>query len=434
MRRTTRADWSPGAPFRFAVGIEDTFIAQEYPGRRKLDEYELTQHYQYWQEDLRLVARSGADSLRWGVPWYRVEAEPGTFRWDWVDAVVDTIAGHELTCIVDLMHYGTPLWLDNSFLNPDYPERVAEYASRMAQRYGDRLHVWTPLNEPVINAIYCGERGLWPPHLHGHSGFVAVLMSLSEGIVRTQSALAEVQPDASFVHVDAGFRFEGLAPPARALLEERRFLGLDLPLGRVAEGHPLLPWLVEQGASEARLEWLHEHAVTPDVVGVNYYPAFTTVAVEGGTERPVEAGVAGLEDLVRLYAERYDLPLMITETSRGGPVAERAQWLQESLTAVGALRGEGIPLVGYTWFPFLALVDWLYRESTEPVERWLVQMGLVDLEPLPGSSVLQRRPTELVDLFRAATSPPAPPLGQPAGGEPADTPAGRRTPTNQEDE
>lgn len=37
----------PGRTFRFAVGIEDTFIPQELPGQRRLDEYELTRHYQY---------------------------------------------------------------------------------------------------------------------------------------------------------------------------------------------------------------------------------------------------------------------------------------------------------------------------------------------------------------------------------------------------
>jgi beta-glucosidase len=144
--RPTRADWSVSAPLRLAVGIEDTFVADERPGRRKLDEYELTQHYQFWEQDLDLVADSGARWLRWGIPWYRVEPEPGRFAWDWVDAVVDRLAALDVTCIVDLMHYGTPLWLENSFLHPDYPRRVAEYAAAAAQRYVDRLHVWTPLN------------------------------------------------------------------------------------------------------------------------------------------------------------------------------------------------------------------------------------------------------------------------------------------------
>jgi len=46
--------------FLWAVGIEDTFIIQ--PHRRTgrlLDEYELTQHYDRWREDLGLVASLG---------------------------------------------------------------------------------------------------------------------------------------------------------------------------------------------------------------------------------------------------------------------------------------------------------------------------------------------------------------------------------------
>lgn len=409
MSATTRADWSVGAPFRFAVGIEDTFIAQEYPGHRKLDEYELTQHYQFWEQDLDLVASCGADSLRWGIPWYRVEPEAGHFSWDWVDRVVDRMAELGLTCIVDLMHYGTPLWMENSFLHPDYPKRVAEYGARAAERYGDRLHVWTPLNEPVINAVYCGRRGLWPPRLTGDGGFTTVLVRLAEGICRTQHAIRSMQDDASFVHVEAGFRYQG-RPADLAVLQERRFLGTDLVTGRVAEDHPLWGWLLSHGAEEGRLTWLQENAVTPDVLGVNYYPAFTTVRVEHGSERPVEAGVAGLVDLVELYHHRYGLPLMVTETSRGGSVIDRREWLVQSLDTVAGLRARGIPLLGYTWFPFLALVDWLYRESTNPTAEWLVQMGLIDLTPEPGGLALQRQATELVELFRDATKRGMPPV------------------------
>jgi len=42
--------------FRFAVGIEDTFVPHGFPGHRALDEYELTQHYRFWSEDLGLAA------------------------------------------------------------------------------------------------------------------------------------------------------------------------------------------------------------------------------------------------------------------------------------------------------------------------------------------------------------------------------------------
>jgi beta-glucosidase/6-phospho-beta-glucosidase/beta-galactosidase len=402
--RRTRSDWSATAPFRFAVGIEDTFIPQERVGLRRLDEYELTQHYQFWREDLDLVARSGADSLRWGIPWYRVEPDPGRFEWDWVDRVVDYIAELGLTCIVDLMHYGTPLWMTDSFLDPDYPARVAAYAAAAASRYGDRLDVWTPLNEPNVNADFCGQRGVWPPYRTGEEGFVALTVPLAEGIAATQRAIRDVQPDASFVYVEASFRYTGdRFPIPRDVLDERRFVVLDLALGRVGADHPMRTWLLRHGADPERLERLMDDPVVPDVLGVNYYPAFSTVCFDdSGSQVGVETGTDGLNDVVRTYAARYGLPLMITETSRGGALDDRRTWLHESLAAIASLRAEGVPLVGYTWFPFTALIDWAYREATSPIDDWIVQMGMVDLRRVPGGGALERQPTALLDDFAAA--------------------------------
>jgi beta-glucosidase/6-phospho-beta-glucosidase/beta-galactosidase len=402
--RLTRTSWRPDGPFRFAAGIEDTFIAHERVGMRRLDEYELTQHYQYWREDLDLLARAGADSVRWGIPWYRVEPAPGRFEWDWVDRVVDHLCALGLTCIVDLMHYGTPLWMTDSFVDRDYPRRVAAYAAAAATRYGDRLDVWTPLNEPNVNADFCGRRGVWPPYRTGEDGFTAVAVALAEGIAATQRAIQDVQPDASFVYVEAAFRYAGdTFPVPLEVLEERRFVVLDLVLGRVGDEHPMRRWLLDHGADAARLDRLAIDAVSPDVVGVNYYPGFSTLRFDAaGVPTGVEAGTAGLDEIVRLYAARYGLPVMITETSRGGPLEERRAWLRQSLATVARLRADGVPLVGYTWFPFTALIDWAYREATTPIDDWIVQMGMVDLHRVPGGGALERHPTALIDDYAAA--------------------------------
>ena len=66
--------------FRFAVGMEDTFVPHAFPGHRALDEYELTQHYRFWSEDLGLAADAGATAIRYGFPWYRLNPAPGAVR------------------------------------------------------------------------------------------------------------------------------------------------------------------------------------------------------------------------------------------------------------------------------------------------------------------------------------------------------------------
>ncbi len=395
--------WLRDKSLHFGVGIEDTFVPQESFGRRRLDEYELMQHYENWREDLHLAIEAGAEFIRWGIPWYLVEPHPGEFDWRWLDEVSEYMQKIGLRCVVDLVHYGTPLWLDNQFLNAAYPERVAAYARAVAERYAGNWDDYTPLNEPVINAIYCGEDGTWPPYLSGGDGFSKIIVALARGMVRTQQEIADVNPAARFVHVDAGFRWEGdEGPLTREVLEERRFISLDLITGRVVPGHPIHGYLTDNGIQERDLAWFEQNAVLPDYVGVNYYPGFTTVRYrpDGSTE-PREAGTAGFRDLIELYWNRYKLPLVVTETSRGGSVESRLEWLVESLEEVAKLRGEGIPVLGYTWFPFFTLVDWLYRHDAKPVDDWFVHMGLIDV--VRGADRrLERRRTDVFGAFQEA--------------------------------
>ena len=396
--------------FRFAVGIEETFVPHAVAGHRALDEYDLTQHYRFWAEDLGLAAAAGASAIRYGFPWYRLNPAPGRFAWDWADRVVDRLDELGLETIVDLVHYGTPLWLDNSFLNTDFPARLAEYAAALAERYPGRLTTWTPMNEPQITAMHCGEQGIWPPRLTGHDGYVKLVRAIVRGVVAAQRAVAEVSGGrASFVHVEATFRYAG-ATDAFAeeveLLRARQFLIQDLLCGRVDDAHPLAAYLRGHGFGDDDLAWSAANPAHPDVLGINYYPHLTTTEYRAGDVLPVQLRprrddwTAGLEELLRAFAARYRCPLMVTETSMLGSVEQRLAWLDASLELVAVLRGQGIEIVGYTWWPLFDLVAWDYRDAFGPVGEHLVRMGLYDLEP-DEIGTLHRRATPVADRFRA---------------------------------
>jgi beta-glucosidase len=345
--------------FRFAVGIEDTFVPHAFPGHRALDEYELTQHYRFWFQDLGLAAAAGAGAIRYGLPWYRLNPAPGRFVWDWADRVVDRLDELGLEAIVDLVYYGTPLWLDNAFLNTDFPARLAEYAAALAERYRGRLRLWTPMNEPQITAMHCGEQGIWPPRLAGHDGYVKLVRAIVRGVVAAQRAVADASGgQANFVHVEATFRYAG-ATGAFAeeveLLRARQFLIQDLLCGRVDDGHRLAGYLRRHGFGDDDLAWCAANPAEPDVLGINYYPHLTTTHYRPGERLPVahrprrDDWTAGLEELLRAFAGRYGYPLMVTETSVLGDAARRLAWLDASMELVAELREEGMELVGYTW-------------------------------------------------------------------------------------
>lgn len=392
--------------FHWAVGIENTFIPQERPGLRALEEYELTQHYRLWREDIDRAADLGVSHIRWGVPWYRVNPQPGQFEWGWVDEVLDYLVNRKgIAPIVDLMHYGTPLWMENAFLEPDYPQHVANYAHTFATRYGELVRYYTPLNEPTVNAEFCGLNGQWPPYLTGESGFVQVLLPIVRGMVLTTAAVRAADPDARFVQVEAlGWVWthdERLQERVETHLA-RTYLAFDLFTGRVDGNHLLTPFLLQHGAPQNDLIWLQEHAQQVDVLGVNLYPWSGGEWVMGEDGRPHKHGELNgyhLADVLRQAWQRYGLPLMVTETSAKRDIDGRAQWMDETIAAVGQVHGEGIPIIGYTWFPMMTMVDWRYRMEDRPLADYLLHLGLWDAS-FDEAGILQRHPTPLVERYR----------------------------------
>lgn len=402
--------WYKNGILNFAVGFEDTFIPQVAPDMRALDEYELTKHYQHWYDDIGLIKSVGANQARWGVPWYLVNPEPHKFRWDWLDRVVERFDEVGVDVIVDLMHYGTPLWLDNGFINNDYPKYVAEYAAQIAQRYQGHLDIFTPVNEPLLNCLYCGQYGYWPPYLRGDDGFVKLLGAVTRGMILEQKAIAELNHQASFVNVEASFRFAGDRRAYRQeveFLERRRYVVEDLVMGKVDTNHKLESWLTKHGMSDDDLSWYSQNAVFPDVIGVNYYPEVSTVKYvagdphDGSPSDPMpfqNDGVAGLEDVLCGFAKRYELPIYLTETSWPGSVDKRINWMRESVACVDKLRDSGMNLIGYTWWSLFDMVYWAYRDELKPVENYLAGMGLYDLVA-DGSLSFDRVRTQAADEY-----------------------------------
>ncbi|WP_179134094.1 family 1 glycosylhydrolase [Halobacillus massiliensis] len=375
--------------FIWAVGIEDTFVTQVEKGERPLDEYALTQHYELWKEDLELARESGARMIRYGIPWYKVEKKEGAYDWEWVDEVMEYFHNHtDLIPIIDLMHYGTPHWLKNEFSNGRYPECVAAYAAAFTKRYSHIVKYYTPLNEPYVNAEFCGLNGVWPPYHTGLQGFYHMIMQLGKGIIKTIKAIQSIDKDAVMVHVDATkkyFTYDEELQPEVDIWNENRFVMWELLSGRVNDGHPLYNLMLQYGLTIEQLKWFQEHHCSFDIVGINYYPQFSVHEVKrdkkGYIIYPHVLGTGEeLKDIIREAVSRYNTPIMITETSFRGSEEERVDWLKESVEACFSIRKEGIELLGYTWFPFFDLVDWEYRTSGKSAEEELMPFGLYTLK------------------------------------------------------
>ena len=389
------------------VGIEDTFIVSPWPGTgRLLDEYELIGHYGRWKEDIDLIASLGVKMVRYGVPWYRINPSPGRWEWKWADLPLERLLDRGIAPIVDLVHYGVPAWMESAFGDADFPERMVEYAERLAERFRGRIYGYTPINEPRITAWYCGRLGWWPPFYRGWRGFVRVLMQVCRAIVMTCRRLWLIDPDLVMIHVDAAelyFSDQKSLDKEVKWRQQLIFLALDLIAGRITDKHMFFPWLVRQGASVAELEWFIEQYIELDVIGLNLYPMFSNkrlIRTPRGLRGQMRyASPILTSQLARLYWKRYQKPIMITETASRHTVGRRQQWLKGSVAAIRKVRSQGVPVVGYTWWPVFGLIRWAYRQGQQPIGSYIEQMGLWDLQQ-DSDGKFQRVHTPLVDDYR----------------------------------
>jgi beta-glucosidase/6-phospho-beta-glucosidase/beta-galactosidase len=390
-------------PFAWAVGIEDTFVPHvRARSGRALDEYELTQHDRFWRQDLQMIRDIGVRYIRYGIPWYRVNPAPGQFDWSWTDEVLPWMVEElGMVPILDLVHYGAPLWLEGTFLARDYPQRVAEYAAAVAERYGHLIKLWTPLNEPRVHAHFAGFVAAWPPYRRGRKGYAQVLTALSRGMATTVDAIRAVRSDAVMVHVDAMSMVESPLPELAREVELRmlhQFLAAELTEGSVTPEHPMWGYLLGLDVPRAWLEELADGERRLDIYGGNFYPQMSVWVVNGTPEQPTSRRRHGtaddLERTLRNAHARMQRPVMFTETSLSGGVRSRSRWLEASVQATNRVRADGVPLIGYTWFPAFSLVTWAYRRGRRPTEAYLAHMGLWDLRN-DGNGVLERHPTGL---------------------------------------
>ena len=386
--------FTPGS-FTWIGGIEDTCV---YPpaasGMLSLDEYELTEHSLHWRSDLEAVRDMGGTSVRYGVNWPLVHTAPEAFDWTVLDErFAFATAELGLTVIADLVHYGTPTWLVDSFADPGYPEAVARFAGEFAKRYRGIVDHITPLNEPLTTASFCGLRGVWPPALTGWDGWTTVMLGIVRGISGTIAAVREANPDAVIVHVEAASLYQTVESDLEDHASQLAALGMlptDLLLGRVDPSHELYEWLLENGADPLQLASLRFSVPTIDLLGVNYYPDLSprTLTHSNGVVSQVATnlGEAGLALSLKRFADRYSLPLLITETSIEGDDETRTRWLDNSAHRVSELRADGMDLRGYTWWPVMDFVDWSYASEGRNIEEFHVDEAIVSARSSSSSS------------------------------------------------
>lgn len=363
--------------FMFATGIECSYPTIRTPhGKKRRDELESCGHYKYWKTDFELTRDMGIHYLRYGPPYYKMHLGPGKYDWSWTDMVLPVMRKMDIVPIMDLCHFGVPDWIEN-FQNPDFPRYFPEYARAFAERY-PWVWCYTPVNEMYVAAQFSALNGWWNECLHSDKAFVTALKHLVRANVDAMKAIIEVCPHALFIQSESSEYTHSTEPGLMAQADrynKRRFLSLDLNYGHQVNAH-MYQYLLDNGMTEEEYDYfqqqdLREHCV----MGNDYYVANEHMLLPD--KRVVYAGeIFGYYVITREYYDRYNLPVMHTETNKDDPDADR--WLWKIWANIQRLRQDGVPLCGMTWYSLTDQIDWdiALREDRGHVDP----LGLFDLD------------------------------------------------------
>jgi beta-glucosidase len=385
--------------------IWDTFCAT--PGKvvRGESGAVAADHYRRYAEDIEIMAALGLSAYRFSVSWPRIQPG-GRGRVNpagaaFYDRLVDVLLARGVRPVLTLYHWDLPQELedDGGWTARDTAYRFADYATLVAQRLGDRVELWTTLNEPWCSAFLGYASGDHAPgrtdpadalaaahhlllaHGLGVQALRAHLPAAPTSLVVNLTAMRSVSGDPA--DLNAARRMDGLA--------NRLFLDPVLrgayPVDVLADTSHITDW------SFVRDTDLEIIAAPIDALGVNYYQPTLVGAARSPVHRGGMAAWPGCADvvvhpipgpvtdmdwavdasglreiLVRLGREYGNPPLLVTEngaayrdqvTPDGGVHdPERVAYLHSHLIAAHQALVEGVDLRGYFVWSLLDNFEW----------------------------------------------------------------------------
>ncbi|WFE23762.1 GH1 family beta-glucosidase [Solwaraspora sp. WMMD937] len=371
-------------------------------------------HYHRLEEDLDILAELGVGAYRFSISWSRVLPGGGSQLnqrgVDFYSALVDGLRARGIAPVATLYHWDLPQELEDAggWPHRDTAERFAEYAGRMGEVFGDRVHTWITLNEPWCSAYLGYGSGVHAPARTEPAAALAAVHHLNLGHGLAVRALrASIDPAArvsvtlNLHHVRGESPGDAEAVRRIDALANRAFLGPMLdgayPRDLIDDTAAVTDWSFVHDGDEAAA-----HAPL-DLLGVNYYNPVLVRQWDGVSPRSTADGHAdgaaspwiGVTDvefvtqpgpytqmgwnidetgltelLLRLHRDYPGLPMMITENGAAfddvldddGRVRDprRVDYLHRHLTAVAAAIDGGADVRGYFVWSLMDNFEWAH--------------------------------------------------------------------------
>lgn len=354
-------------------------------------------HYNRYEEDIKMVAEAGLNAYRFSIEWARIEPEQGVYDENEIEhyrKVLTCCRENGVEPIVTMMHFTSPKWLieNGGWENEATVEAFKNYCQYVTEQLGDLMHYVCTINEAnmgiqvaAISARYRAQMMAKMQQMQQGGaeekkdleGTAQVGMNFNDMMANMQKQKEE---NVEIFGTDTLQTFVSARTPEGDMLVIRahqaakaamKAVKPELQIGLTLSLHDIQAQ--EGGEETAAKEWVDEftHYVPyikeDDFFGLQNYsrsligPNGILLVPEGAeiTQMDYEYYPEGLEHVIRRVYEEMPMPIMVTENGIAtADDTRRVAYIQTAMKGVENCIQDGIPVKGYMYWSMMDNFEW----------------------------------------------------------------------------
>lgn len=330
----------------------------------RVDLLNITGHLEMIKEDYEMLLPFNIKTVREGIRWSQVEEKPFQYDWSAVGKMIEAAKTKDIQQVWDMCHFGFPD--DLTPLHPKFPQRFSSICRSFVKFYRDIKPegelIICPINEVSFLSWLGGDAKGTSPYCI-NSGW-EVKYHLMRAYIQGIYAMREEDPTIKILSTEPLIQ---VVPIVNATIEEIleanrvedfQFQCTDILTGKMCP---------ELGGSSEHL----------DILGINFY--YNNRWVLGFREFlswaniPFDARWKPLSFLLKKAHERYNLPIIIAETSHPG--VHRPEWIKYIAKECKDALERDIPLLGVCLYPIIDRPDWDHLTPWHQAGLWDAELN-----------------------------------------------------------
>lgn len=350
-------------------------------------------HWNRFEEDIRLMEELNQQTYRMSVEWSRIEPEKGRFSEEALRhyrTEIRMLLDHNIHPLVTLHHFSNPIWFEDmgGWAKKESVECFIHFTTKVVSSLGDLVEEWITINEPNVYLEGTYSSGNFPPGKPSLINYFKGARYMVRAHIEAYHTIHKIRKEHHFL----GETKVGTANHIRVF---------DLPNKRIMANLPrnLIDYVFHSLFMEGMIygkfkfpiglnRYPYGKKVFCDFIGINYYSRdiikfswnplrmFADLTVQKGAQTNDmgwEIYPEGLYRVCKKYWNLYKQPIYITENGIcDAEDQKRSPFIYDHLAEIKKLIDEGVQIERYYHWSLLDNFEW--DEGLTP------RFGLVDVD------------------------------------------------------